>query len=252
MTKKKVEERVVLVTGGNRGIGLEVCRQMGRLGYHVLLTSRDEKKGQAACQAHASEGFAVDFCALDVSAEGSIQAAHELVHHRYGRLDALVNNAGIHLDRDRSITSLPMDILRQTMEANAYGALRTCQVFLPLMKERRYGRIVNISSVVGLMGNAGQANYAAAKAGVAGMTRALARELGSRNITVNCVAPGFIDTDMTRGLNESQTQALLGQIPLGRLGQAEEVAAAVVFLASAAGSYVSGATLHVNGGMFMN
>jgi 3-oxoacyl-[acyl-carrier protein] reductase len=120
------------------------------------------------------------------------------------------------------------------------------------MMKAKHGRIVNITSVVGASGNAGQANYAAAKAGVAGMTRALARELGSRNITVNCVAPGFIDTDMTRGLNESQTQALLGQIPLGRLGQAEEVAATVVFLASAAGSYVSGTTLHVNGGMFMN
>jgi len=120
------------------------------------------------------------------------------------------------------------------------------------MTKARWGRIINISSVVGSMGNAGQANYAASKAGMEGFTRALAREIASRAITVNCVAPGFIDTDMTRGLNESQTQALLGQIPLGRLGQAEEVAAAVVFLASAAGSYVSGATLHVNGGMFMN
>jgi 3-oxoacyl-[acyl-carrier protein] reductase len=140
----------------------------------------------------------------------------------------------------------------QVIDTNLSGVYRICRSLVPSMVRARYGRIVNVTSVVARIGNAGQTNYAAAKAGVEGFTRSLARELASRNVTANCVAPGFIDTDMTRGLNEAQTQALLGQIPLGRLGQAEEVAAAVVFLASAAGSYVSGTTLHVNGGMFMN
>ncbi len=134
--KKKVNERVVLVTGANRGIGLEVCRQMGKLGYQVILTSRDGEKGLCASKALALQGLAVDFCSLDVSSEDSIQAANDFVHRQYGRLDVLINNAGIHLDRDRSISNLPMDVLRQTMEANAYGALRTCQVFLPMMKKQ--------------------------------------------------------------------------------------------------------------------
>ena len=187
---------------------------------------------------------------LDVADAAAGEALIEAIGKEYGKLSILVNNAGI--TRDTLAMRMKDDDWAAVIDTNLTSVFRLSRGVLRGMMKAKHGRIVNITSVVGASGNAGQANYAAAKAGVAGMTRALARELGSRNITVNCVAPGFIDTDMTRGLNESQTQALLGQIPLGRLGQAEEVAAAVVFLASAAGSYVSGATLHVNGGMFMN
>jgi 3-oxoacyl-[acyl-carrier protein] reductase len=162
----------------------------------------------------------------------------------------LVNNAGI--TRDTLAMRMKDDDWAAVIDTNLSAVFRLSRAVMRGMMKARQGRIINVTSVVGSSGNAGQANYAAAKAGVAGMSRALARELGSRGITVNCVAPGFIDTDMTRALNEQQTQTLLGQIPLGRLGQPDDVAAAVVFLASAAGAYVSGATLHVNGGMYMN
>jgi 3-oxoacyl-[acyl-carrier protein] reductase len=161
----------------------------------------------------------------------------------------LVNNAGI--TRDTLAMRMKDEDWSSVIDTNLSAVFRLSRAVLRSMMKARQGRIINITSVVGATGNAGQANYAAAKAGVAGMTRALARELGSRNITVNCIAPGFIDTDMTRELNEQQTQSLLAQIPLGRLGDANEVASAVVFLASAAGSYISGATIHVNGGMYM-
>ena len=187
---------------------------------------------------------------LDVVDAAACEALVDAIGKEYGKLSVLVNNAGI--TRDTLAMRMKDDDWAAVIDTNLSAVFRLSRGVLRGMMKAKHGRIINITSVVGASGNAGQANYAAAKAGVAGMTRALARELGSRNITVNCVAPGFIDTDMTRGLNESQTQALLGQIPLGRLGQAEEVAATVVFLASAAGSYVSGATLHVNGGMFMN
>jgi 3-oxoacyl-[acyl-carrier protein] reductase len=168
----------------------------------------------------------------------------------FGKLSVLVNNAGI--TRDTLAMRMKDDDWAAVIDTNLSAVFRLSRAVLRPMMKAKAGRIINITSVVGSSGNAGQANYAAAKAGVAGMTRALAREVGSRGITVNCVAPGFIDTDMTRALNEQQTQALLGQIPLGRLGQPEDIAACVAFLASSAGAYVTGATLHVNGGMYMN
>jgi len=171
------------------------------------------------------------------------------VARAHGRLSILVNNAGI--TRDGLAMRMKDEDWDAVLATNLSAVFRLCRGVLRGMMKARHGRIINITSVVGEGGNAGQANYAAAKAGVAGMSRALAREIGSRGITVNCVAPGFIDTDMTRALGEAQAQALLAQIPLGRLGAADEVAAAVVFLASAAGAYVSGCTLHVNGGMYM-
>ena len=172
-----------------------------------------------------------------------------MLFRSYGKISVLVNNAGI--TRDTLAMRMKDDDWSSVIDTNLSAVFRLSRAVLRSMMKARKGRIINITSVVGASGNAGQANYAAAKAGVAGMTRALARELGSRNITVNCIAPGFIDTDMTRELTEEQTQSLRAQIPLGRLGDANEVAAAVVFLASAAGSYVSGATIHVNGGMYM-
>ena len=196
--KNKVDDRVVLVTGANRGIGLEVCRQMGRLGYRVLLTSRDAEKGKTACQTLAAENLAIEFYPLDVTAEDSIQAVHTFVKQTYGRLDALVNNAAIHLDRDRSIASLSMDVLRQTMETNAYGALRLCQVFLPLMKEQRYGRIVNVSSQMGQHANMRSMSsaYRLSKVAMNAITQMLADSIQMPDILVNCCHPGHVRTDM--------------------------------------------------------
>jgi 3-oxoacyl-[acyl-carrier protein] reductase len=186
---------------------------------------------------------------LNVTDAARGEAVIEEIGKAHGKLSILVNNAGI--TRDGLAMRMKDEDWDLVLATNLSAVFRLSRGVLRGMMKARHGRIINITSVVGESGNAGQANYAAAKAGVAGMTRALAREVGSRGITVNCVAPGFIDTDMTRALGEAQTQALLAQIPLGRLGSAEEVAAAVVFLASAAGVYVSGCTLNVNGGMYM-
>jgi NAD(P)-dependent dehydrogenase (short-subunit alcohol dehydrogenase family) len=196
--KTKVIERVVLVTGANRGIGFEVCRQMGKLGYRVILTSRDAEKGRIASQTLSTEGLRVDFCQLDVSSEDSIQEVHEFVVTKYGRLDALVNNAGIHLDHDRSISSLPMDILRQTMETNAYGALRTCQVFLPMMRKQNYGRIVNVSSQMGQLTKmrAMSSAYRLSKVAMNAITQMLADSIQIPDLLVNCCHPGHVRTDM--------------------------------------------------------
>jgi 3-oxoacyl-[acyl-carrier protein] reductase len=187
---------------------------------------------------------------FDVRDAGGAEALVEGIAAEYGKLSILVNNAGI--TRDTLALRMKDDDWAAVVDTNLSGVFRLSRAVLRGMMKAKHGRIVNITSVVGAVGNAGQANYAAAKAGVVGLTKALAREVGSRGITVNCVAPGFIDTDMTRALNEQQTQALLTQIPLGRLGQADDIGAAVVFLASRAAAYVTGTTLHVNGGMHMN
>ena len=186
---------------------------------------------------------------LDVRDASAGDALIDAIGKEHGKLSILVNNAGI--TRDTLAMRMKDDDWSAVIDTNLSAVFRLSRAVLRGMMKARHGRIINITSVVGASGNAGQANYAAAKAGVAGMTRALARELGSRNITVNCIAPGFIDTDMTRELSEEQTRLLLAQVPLGRLGDADEIAAAVVFLASAAASYISGATIHVNGGMYM-
>jgi 3-oxoacyl-[acyl-carrier protein] reductase len=243
-------DEVALVTGASRGIGRAIAEQLARAGATVVGTATTQAGADGIGQRLADLGARGRGAVLDVADAAAGEALIEAIGKEFGKLSILVNNAGI--TRDTLAMRMKDDDWAAVIDTNLTSVFRLSRGVLRGMMKAKHGRIVNITSVVGASGNAGQANYAAAKAGVAGMTRALARELGSRNITVNCVAPGFIDTDMTRGLNESQTQALLGQIPLGRLGQAEEVAAAVVFLASAAGSYVSGATLHVNGGMFMN
>jgi 3-oxoacyl-[acyl-carrier protein] reductase len=237
---------VALVTGASRGIGAAIAAALAQAGAHVIGTATTEAGAAAIGQRLADKGHGV---VLDVADAARGEALVEEIAGRHGKLSILVNNAGI--TRDALALRMKDADWDAVLATNLSAVFRLSRVVLRGMMKVRHGRIINITSVVGASGNPGQANYAAAKAGVAGMSRALAREIGSRGITVNCVAPGFIDTDMTRGLGETQTQALLGQIPLGRLGSADEVAAAVVFLASAAGAYISGSTVHVNGGMYM-
>jgi 3-oxoacyl-[acyl-carrier protein] reductase len=241
---------VALVTGASRGIGRAIAEHLARAGATVVGSATTEAGAQGITQRLAELGARGRGAVLDVADAARGEALVEGVGKEFGKLTVLVNNAGI--TRDTLAMRMKDEDWSAVIETNLSAVFRMSRAVLRGMMKARHGRIINITSVVGASGNAGQANYAAAKAGVAGMTRALARELGSRNITVNCIAPGFIETDMTRGLSEQQSQALLAQIPLGRLGQADDVAAAVVFLASPAAAYVSGATLHVNGGMYMN
>lgn len=241
---------VVLVTGASRGIGRAILERLAMLGATVIGTATTADGAAAIGDRLRAAGRKGEGAALDVRDAAGAEALIDGIVARHGRLGVLVNNAGI--TRDTLALRMKDEDFAAVVETNLAAVFRLSRAVLRPMMKARAGRIVNITSVVASMGNAGQANYAAAKAGVEGMTRALAREVGSRGITVNCVAPGFIDTDMTRALSEQQTQALIGQIPLGRLGQPQDVAGCVAFLCSAAGSYVTGATLHVNGGMYMN
>jgi len=248
-TANSLEADVALVTGASRGIGRAIFEQLAQAGAFVVGTATSEA-GAEAIRAHlASLGGRGAAAVLDVRDGARVDSLVDEMAREYGAFSILVNNAGI--TRDTLAMRMRDDQWSEVIDANLTGAFRLSRAVMRGMMKARRGRIVSISSVVGSSGNAGQANYAAAKAGLEGMTRALARELGGRSITVNCVAPGFIDTDMTRSLTESQSQGLLSQIPLGRLGQAAEVAAAVVFLASPAAGYITGATIHVNGGMHM-
>ncbi len=238
---------VALVTGASRGIGAAIAEALAACGAIVVGTATSEGGAEAISARLAGAGGRG--VVLDVVDAARGDTVVDEVVRTHGRLSILVNNAGI--TRDGLAMRMKDDDWDAVLATNLSAVFRLSRAVLRGMLKARHGRIVNITSVVGASGNAGQANYAAAKAGVAGMTRALAREVGSRGVTVNCVAPGFMDTDMTRALAEAQREALLGQIPLGRLGSAGDVAAAVVYLASPAGGYVTGATLHVNGGMYM-
>ena len=240
---------VALVTGASRGIGAAIADALAQAGALVVGTSTSDAGAKAIAQRLQSAQGKGDGIVLDVTDVGRCDAVIDEVTRTHGKLSILVNNAGI--TRDTLAMRMKDEDWSTVLDTNLVAVFRLSRAVLRGMMKARHGRIVNITSVVGASGNAGQVNYAAAKAGVAGMSRALAREIGSRGITVNCVAPGFIDTDMTRALGAEQAQALLAQIPLGRLGTADEVAAAVVFLASGAGAYVTGSTLHVNGGMYM-
>lgn len=248
MNEVKFEGQIALVTGASRGIGAAIALELAQKGLKVIGTATSET-GAANIQT-ALAGF--DGCAgrvLDVTHAGAGEALIDALVKEYGALQVLVNNAGI--TRDNLAMRMKDDEWDAVIEANLKGVFRMSRAVMRTMMKQRYGRIINITSVVGASGNPGQANYAAAKAGVAGMTRALARELGSRNITVNCIAPGFIETDMTAGLSDEQQKALLGQIPLGHLGEPADIAHAVAYLASPYASYVTGQELHVNGGMYM-
>ena len=241
--------QVALVTGASRGIGRAIALTLAGQGFKVIGTATTESGAQGISDALA--GFAgCRGVRLDVNDAAGVDALVDAIVKEHGGLHVLVNNAGI--TRDQLAMRMKDDDWSAVLDTNLGAVFRLSRAVMRGMMKQRYGRIVNITSVVGASGNAGQANYAAAKAGVAGMTRALARELGSRNITVNCVAPGFIATDMTEALPEAQKAALQQQIPLGRLGTPEEIAHAVAFLASPLAGYITGAELHVNGGMFMN
>ena len=242
--------QVALVTGASRGIGRAIALDLGREGATVIGTATSEAGAaeiQKVLDAAQVQGWGA---VLNVTDAASCDAVMREIEKRFGAVSVLVNNAGI--TRDNLAMRMKDEEWDAVIETNLKAVFRLSKAVMRGMMKARQGRIINITSVVGSSGNPGQANYAAAKAGVAGMSRALARELGSRNITVNCVAPGFIDTDMTRALPDAQRDALLGQIPLGRLGHADEIAAAVAFLASPRAGYVTGTTLHVNGGMFMD
>src|SRR4030095_10840446 len=240
---------VALVTGASRGIGQAIADHLARAGALVVGTATSQSGADQISQRLAAAGGRGRGAVLDVRDAAAGDALVDAVGRKTGKLSILVNNAGI--TRDTLAMRMKDDDWSSVIDTNLSAVFRLSRSVLRGMMKARHGRIINITSVVGASGNAGQANYAAAKAGVAGMTRALARELGSRNITVNCIAPGVLDTDMTRELTEEQTRLLLAQVPLGRLGAADEIAAAVVFLATAAASYISGATIHVNGGMYM-
>ncbi len=248
MSENQNTAQVALVTGASRGIGAAIALELARQGYQVIGTATSDE-GAAKIGAALSAFAGCRGARLDVNDLAAAEALIDSIVKEQGSLQVLVNNAGI--TRDMLAMRLKDEDWDAVLDTNLKAVFRMSRAVIKPMMKQRYGRIISITSVVGASGNPGQANYAAAKAGVAGMTRALARELGSRNITVNCVAPGFIETDMTAALPDAQQQALLGQIPLGHLGKPADIAHAVAFLASPRAGYVTGQELHVNGGMFM-
>ena len=248
MSDIKFEGQVALVTGATRGIGAAIALELGKKGLKVIGTATSDEGAAKISQTLAAFPGCVGKN-LNVTDGVAAEAIIDSIVKDNGGLHVLVNNAGI--TRDMLAMRLKDDDWDAVIDTNLKAVFRMSRGVMRTMMKQRYGRIINITSVVGSSGNAGQSNYAAAKAGVAGMTRALARELGSRNITVNCIAPGFIQTDMTAGLTEEQQKSLLGQIPLGHLGKPQDVAHAVVFVASPQAAYITGQEIHVNGGMYM-
>lgn len=240
---------VALVTGASRGIGAAVALELGKQGAAVVGTATSAAGAEQITQSLQQAGVKGVGMALDVNDAAQVEATLKAITEQFGDVSILVNNAGI--TRDTLLMRMKDEDWDDVLSTNLKSVYRMSQAVLRPMMKARAGRIISISSVVGHMGNAGQTNYAAAKAGMTGFTKSLAREVGSRGITVNCIAPGFIDTDMTRALSEDQRNGLLQHIPLGRLGQAQDIAAAVAFLASPLAGYISGETLHINGGMYM-
>jgi len=244
------ENKVALVTGASRGIGQAIAAALGEQGATVIGTATSDKGAKAISDYFAEAGIKGQGMKLDVGNDESVATLMDALTNKYAPVAILVNNAGI--TRDSLLMRMKLDEWDSVINTNLTSLYRMSKAVVRGMMKARTGRIINIASVVGSAGNAGQTNYSAAKAGVLGFTKSLAAELGCRNITVNAVAPGFIETDMTRDLSDEQREALLKKIPLERLGQSQEIAAAVAFLASEASGYITGETIHVNGGMYMN
>ena len=245
-----MRNNVAVVTGASRGIGRAIAIELGRQGAIVIGTATTESGAQAIDQ-YLRDGGVDGFGAiLNVNDAAQIESVLKTIQNKFGDIAILVNNAGI--TRDNLLARMKDEEWDEVIETDLKSVFRLSRAVLRQMMRMRYGRIINISSIVGSTGNIGQSNYAAAKAGIFGFSKSLAREVASRNITVNCIAPGFIETDMTRSLTEKQRQVLLEQVPLGRLGSSEEVASVVAFVASPAAGYVTGSTFHVNGGMYMD
>lgn len=245
-----LENQLALVTGASRGIGQAIALELGRKGATVVGTATTEDGAQIIGRYLKETGVKGAGMVLNVNTPAQIESVLKAVHERFGDIAILVNNAGI--TRDNLLIRMKDEEWDEIMETDLKSVFRLSRGVLRAMMKARYGRIINISSVVGATGNMGQSNYAAAKAGIFGFSKSLAREVGGRNITVNCIAPGFVETDMTRSLNDNQRQSLLRQVPMGRLGHPDDVASAVGFIASPAAAYITGATLHVNGGMYMD
>ena len=245
-----LKNQIAFVTGASRGIGQAVALELGKRGATLIGTATTENGADCITRFLREAGLEGVGKALNVNDAAQMESVIKAVQDEFGDITLLINNAGI--TRDNLLLRMKDEEWDEVIETDLKSVFRLSRAVLRSMMRVRYGRIINISSVVGATGNIGQTNYAAAKAGMFGFTKSLAREVGSRNITVNCIAPGFIETDMTRSLTEKQQQYLLQQIPLGRLGQVEEVAAAVAFFASPAAGYITGATLHLNGGMYMD
>lgn len=245
-----LNSEIALVTGASRGIGNAIALELGRLGATVIGTATTQAGADAISETFAKSGIKGAGIVLNVASAEAIQNAVSTIQEKYGAVSVLVNNAGI--TRDNLLMRMKDEEWDEIIQVNLTSVYRLSKACLKGMTKARKGRIINISSVVGAAGNPGQVNYAAAKAGIVGFSKSLAREIGTRNITVNVVAPGFIETDMTRQLSAEQRQALEQQIPLQRLGAVEDVAKAVAFLASADAGYITGETLHVNGGMYMS
>ena len=244
-----LENEIAFISGASRGIGKEIALELGRNGAAVIGTATSEKGAESISNYLKENDIKGEGVVMNVTDQASIDAAIARATESLGAPSILVNNAGI--TRDNLLMRMKDEEWQAIMDTNLSSIFRLSKTVLRAMMKARKGRIISIASVVGVMGNAGQSNYAAAKAGVIGFSKSLAREVGSRGITVNVVAPGFIDTDMTRALPEAQRDALKAQIPLGRLGDAADIASAVAFLASPAAAYITGETLHVNGGMYM-
>ncbi len=241
--------RVCLVTGASRGIGRAVARAAAAEGAHVVLAARDAARLEQALAEIRGQGGKGESLVLDVADRASVAAGVGAIVSRHGRIDQLVNNAGV--TRDDLLVRMKDEEWQQVLATNLTGVFLCSQAVLKPMLKQRYGRIVSVSSVVGLSGNAGQANYAASKAGILGFTKSVAREVASRGITVNAVAPGFIETEMTAAMTEKAREAVAAAIPIGRIGRPEDVAAAVLFLLSDAAAYITGQVLSVDGGFHM-
>ncbi|MBP0632098.1 MULTISPECIES: 3-oxoacyl-ACP reductase FabG [Cupriavidus] len=247
---KLLDKQVALVTGASRGIGRAIALELARQGATVIGTATSESGAAGITEYLGAEGLNGKGAVLNVNDAAACDALIDEIVKTHGGIGVLVNNAGI--TQDQLAMRMKDEDWVAVIQTNLTSVFRLSRAVLRPMMKARQGRIINITSVVGSVGNPGQMNYSAAKAGVAGMTRSLAAEIGSRNVTVNCVAPGFIDTDMTKALSEEQHASLKQQIPLGRLGQPEDIANAVAFLAGPQAAYITGTTLHVNGGMYMN